>query len=278
MAKKINRSVFTSYIRRAPFGNRLSQAQLDGTNDVLDYWEANHQYEDHRWLAYILATNFHETGGYMLPIKETVYPSHKNKNPSDKEVIRRLDNAFKTGKLKSVKTPYWRDGYFGRGRVQITHKSNYQKFGIDNDVDRALDRDFSTEIMVKGMINGSFSSGNTLKKYFNENKEDPVGARWIVNGTDKAALIAKYYENFKDAIEASFKKEKEETVKEEETTSDETPWHKDPQTIAVTGGSVASGIIGAISSPWGVLSLVIIIATIAGYLYYRHKEKRDYGV
>ena len=241
MVKKINRAVFTSYIRKAPFGNRISQAQLDGTNDVLDYWEANHQYEDHRWLAYILATNFHETGGYMLPIKETVYPSHKDKNPSDKEVIRRLDNAFKSGRLKGVKTPYWRNGYFGRGRVQITHKENYQKFGIADNVDKAL-------------------------------------ARRIVNGTDDAALIAKYYENFKDSIEASFKTEKEETIREEEKTSDETPWHKDPQTIAVTGGSVASGIIGAISSPWGVLSLVIIIATRAGYLYYRHKEKRDYGV
>ena len=277
--KTIDRKVFFTYIRRAPFGNKISPSQRDGVEKYLDYWENHYSNEDYRRLAYVLASVFHETYGWFHPIKETVYPYHKNKNPSDAEVIRRLENAFKSGKLKSVRTPYWREGFFGRGGIQITHEDNYKKFGIADNPSLASDPDKSVESAFRGMAEGLFAPGHKLSRYFKASVEDPVGARRIVNGTDKATLIAKYYENFKDALEHSFKPEEIKDVPEEDVEGKSESIIKDPQTIVVTGATAGSSLIAAITSPWGVAGLVVLVAAvgIGLYLYFRKKEKYENG-
>ncbi len=52
------------------------------------------------------------------------------------------------------------------------------------------------------MIQGMFT-GKKLSDYFNAAIDDPVGARRIISGTDKAQLIAGYHKNFPNAINAS---------------------------------------------------------------------------
>jgi hypothetical protein len=53
-----------------------------------------------------LSEVYHETGGQMLPVKETVYAHSKDRNPSDAAVIKRLDTAYVKGKLPWVSKPY----------------------------------------------------------------------------------------------------------------------------------------------------------------------------
>jgi putative chitinase len=51
------------------------------------------------------------------------------------------------------------------------------------------------KIMFYGMTKGTFT-GKMLSDYFNEETEDWVNARKIINGLDKAELIAGYAKDF----------------------------------------------------------------------------------
>lgn len=193
----MNRQAFFDGIR-PHFGGQLSAAQVAGMNSLLD---AGAGLPLHH-MAHILANVRRETGGYMGPIKETVMPHHKDKLPSDAEVIRRLDRAYKAGKLPWVTSPYWRDGWFGRGQIQITHKSNYAKFGISNP-DDALRPHISAHIAVKGMTEGLFT-GKKLSDYnFPADLSNPPSGhpRRIVNGPDGSeAEVSRYHGEFAKAL------------------------------------------------------------------------------
>jgi putative chitinase len=56
--------------------------------------------------------------------------------------------------------------------------------------------------MFIGMHEGLFT-GKKLSQYFNEVTEDPISARKIINGKDKAKMIAGYYYEFKNALQVS---------------------------------------------------------------------------
>lgn len=150
----------------------LTQNQVDGIEAIFHEWELSEN-TDMRWLAYALATTWHETARTMWPITE--YGSQKY--------------------LRSKK--YW--PYIGRGFVQLTWKYNYEKYGIADEPELALDLTFASHVLIHGMVNGIFT-GKKLSNYFSETKNDPIGARKIINGTDKAELIAGYYHKFLDAL------------------------------------------------------------------------------
>lgn len=201
----MNCTTLFAYLRRSPFGGRLSTAQVRGVETILAVWATTAQ-TDIRWLAYILATAFHETSATMQPVRETLASS-------DAKAISILDRAFAAGKLPSVKTPYWRrdkagKSWLGRGFVQLTHEANYRAAskaaGVDLVADpaKAMDADVAARVLVFGMISGLFT-GKRLADYFGNGKDDPVGARRIVNGTDKASLIATYYRAILDALKAA---------------------------------------------------------------------------
>jgi len=159
----MDRSIFFAALRRrmsGVFGTSLSQKQVDGVNAILD--EAEKRGTSIFHLAAILSEAYHETGGQMEPVKETVYASSKDRNPSDTTVIARLEKAFKSGQLPWVKTPYWREGWFGRGLIQLTHKANYDKFGVTKA--SALDLRTSVRVMFDGMEKGLFT-GRKLSDY-----------------------------------------------------------------------------------------------------------------
>jgi predicted chitinase len=183
---------------RPIFGGRMTQKQVDGVEAILTATKGLPV--SHR--AYVLATAHHETGGGMQPVKETVFPWSKNKNPSDAQVIAALDRAFKAGKMKGVKTPYWRQGWFGRGYVQLTHERNYRAVsalvGVDlvADRDKALDPLIAAKVLVEGMKAGTFT-GHKLSDYL---PGDFVGARRVVNGTDAAEQIADTARRFEAAL------------------------------------------------------------------------------
>lgn len=96
--------------------------------------------------------------------------------------------------------------YRGRGFVQVTWRVNYEKFngidGIDFGVnpEKVLNFDTQIKITVDGMEKGMFVKGETLTKYINESKKDYLGARRIINGTDKNWIIANYAEEIEKCL------------------------------------------------------------------------------
>ena len=266
----INRTTFFAYARKAPFGGRLSTAQVQGVEALLDAC-ALYAVIDLRWIAYILATAFHETGGTMQPVREAF-------GKSDADTIARLDKAWAAGKLKQVSKPYWRDGWFGRGFVQLTFLANYVKMGARLGLDLVKNPSLMLEIVpaakacVVGMCEGMFT-GKKLSDYFNKSVDDPVEARRIVNGKDKAKLIATYHKAFLDALEAADTATPQPVdVKKEDAKPDDVPpaESKSLWTILTTflGGMTSLPFLGSVNSGWalGALALILFAGGIAAWL------------
>ncbi|KQV63822.1 glycoside hydrolase family 19 protein [Rhizobium sp. Root1220] len=203
MVIHIDRPFFFDIVRDALFKGVLNQPQVEGMTAILDFWEARLPEADQRWLAYIMATAYHETAYTMQPVRETLALT-------DGGAIDVLEKAFAGGKLSWVKTPYWRpdeDGksWLGRGLVQLTHKRNYEAMskltGVDlvAEPDRAMEMDTAVSILIEGMVDGSFTN-HKLADHLNETTDDWVNARRIVNGTDRAEKLAGYGKTFLAAI------------------------------------------------------------------------------
>ncbi|MEH6689901.1 MAG: hypothetical protein V7774_01810 [Pseudorhizobium pelagicum] len=201
----IDRASFFADIRPILFGGRLARRQVEGLSAILDGWQERVGEGDRRQLAYVLATAFHETAATMQPVRETLAKS-------DAEAVRRLERAFAAGRLATVKTPYWRpepDGrcWLGRGLVQLTHRRNYEAMsklvGCDLVAEPALAMrmDVSVAILIEGMRRGSFT-GRRLDEFFADAVEDWQGARRIINGTDRAVLVAGHGRAFARALRA----------------------------------------------------------------------------
>lgn len=118
-------------------------------------------------LAYVLATVRHETAHTYKPIDEI-------------------------GGARTRYAPYW-----GRGYVQLTWLSNYQKYsgllGLDlvNQPELAKDPYTASFILVHGFRIGAFT-GAKIITYINDSRCDFFNARRCINGLDKAELIATY--------------------------------------------------------------------------------------
>ena len=212
-AMKFDRKIYFDLVRKRPFGGSLSQQQVDGQNAILDRWEKDPLTDDLRWLAYPLATTLHETASTMWPIEE---------------------HGKGAGHSYGVPDPETGQAYYGRGYVQLTWRDNYARAANELDLtgdddlewhaDRALDPAIAADVMFIGMADGWFrSSGGrpeNLIRYFDEETDDPYGAREIING-DKTVmpswsngvsignLIAGYHENFLAALVASAVEESE---------------------------------------------------------------------
>ena len=195
----LNRQFFFGFVRTHLFDGRLTSAQVRGLSGILDEWESRHARRDDRWLAYMLATTHHETDRKMQPVREYGGPAYFR---SMYDVAgARPQLAIRNGNTSPG------DGarYFGRGFVQLTWKSNYAKagtaLGIDlvGNPDLALDLGVSTRIMFTGMQRGWFT-GRKLADYFNPQRGDWVNARRIINGTDKASLVASYGQGYYAAL------------------------------------------------------------------------------
>jgi putative chitinase len=191
---RFNRTVYFDTVRASLFAGALTQQQVDGQNVILGLWEGDQTgtpMDDSRWLAYMLATAYHETAQKIWPIEEYGKGSGRDYGVPDPE----------TGQT-----------YYGRGFVQLTWKSNYAKAGAalglieDRDLvwhpQLALDSLIAARIMFRGMAEGWFT-GKRLGSYFNVDTDDPINARQIINGNDQDTLIASYHAEFLAALEKS---------------------------------------------------------------------------
>lgn len=187
----MNLKPFFDHIRPVFFPIGLKQDQVNNINLILDECRLA-AITDLRWLAYILATVYHETAGEMRPIEE-----------------------YGKGAKRPYGNPDPQTGlaYYGRGFPQLTGRDNYDLFGRRLGIDLlhkpelALQAAHSAKILVLGMSKGLFT-GKSLADYFPVSGEgDWINARRIVNSTDRAQLIANYahvfYQGFELALAAS---------------------------------------------------------------------------
>jgi hypothetical protein len=146
------------------------------------------------WCAYALATAYHETAHTMQPISEFGGPKY---------FTRMYDITGARPKLAhdmGNTTPGDGPRYCGRGFVQLTWKANYAKASavIGEDLvahpEKAMRVDVAAKIMRSGMEKGWFT-GKAFRHYLPDAKgtlAQYTAARRIINGTDKAGLIAGY--------------------------------------------------------------------------------------
>lgn len=166
----------------------LNQVQVDTINGLLAaaaHWPIG-------WLAYGFATAWHEAR--LEPVEEI----GKGKG-------RTYGAAGKYGQAQ-----------YGRGLVQLTWDRNYewadaaaseagliQKGDILKDFDLVMRPDIATFILVAGMEGGHFT-GKSLASYIGPRGTmgQFTDARRIINGTDRAEMIAGYAVKFQDAADA----------------------------------------------------------------------------
>lgn len=171
---------------RAEF-DPLTAAQVDGLEQFLGFLEADRHMTDVRWIAYALSTVLHECAGQWKPIRE-----------------------YGRGKGRA----YGLSGFYGRGYVQLTWRDNYALMGrllganLVAEPDLALEPEVAYRILSLGMREGLFARDKTgrphsLERYISGATCDYTGARRIINGTDKARLIAGYAEKFERILRAS---------------------------------------------------------------------------
>lgn len=159
----------------------LTEPQLDGIEAVL---KAGAGAMPLCWQAYVLATDYHETGKKMQPVREGFD----------------LSDAWRKSHLRYYP-------YYGRGLVQLTWEDNYRKVGellsldLVDQPDLALQMKWAVPIMLQGMLKGWFS-GKALRDFIPQiaTREHYKNARRIVNGTDKADLIAGYAIEFEKGL------------------------------------------------------------------------------
>lgn len=122
-------------------------------------------------IAYVLATVEHETANTFQPVREAFWLT---------EDWRRRNLVYYP--------------YYGRGYVQLTHDYNYQKYSNILRVDLVRNPDLVMQpknalfILIDGMAKGRFTN-KRLGQYVNGSQTDFLGARRVVNGTDKAHHI-----------------------------------------------------------------------------------------
>lgn len=183
---------------------RLTESQVAEINFIVDAMDKDKSISYSQG-AYVLATTWWETAKTMLPISE--YGKGKGrpygtwyKNSKDQLY------TFKDGSKNSV---YLFDElshlYYGRGYVQLTWQSNYEKaskkLGHDflSNPDDVMKKEYAIQILLTGMKEGWFT-GKKLSDYIYQSKKDYVSARRIINGSDKAQKIAEIALIFERAL------------------------------------------------------------------------------
>lgn len=185
----LNRPTFFAEVKKKLFTKRFVGAegakQIEGLDLIIDEWERRKNVPI-PFLAYILATAYHETAFTMQPVKEYGGEAY----------------------LKKKKYYPW----VGRGYVQLTWKENYlkagKKIGVDliANPDAAMVPENAVRILFDGMLEGWFT-GKKLKDFIDDIQEEEEEdrrefeeGRRIVNGVDKKKAIASYAIEFEKAI------------------------------------------------------------------------------
>ena len=214
----MKRAEFYDDVRSDIFSGRISQGQVDGMEAILNFWEnppvqPTGEFKDNwdirslGWLAYMLATTYHETAHTMQPIDEFGDDDYFRRNYCNR-------SDLGNGPANDGKPD---DGprFHGRGYVQLTGRLNYTKVtpivrvfypgspDFTQDPSAVKKPEYAAVIMFYGMFIGIFT-GRALKNYIGDPDKRQIvdyrNARRIINGLDRADLIAGYAKEFEEAL------------------------------------------------------------------------------
>lgn len=218
-----NSTPFFNNIRSQLFGGTLTGPQVEGINADLDGCSGLPL----SFVAYILATDYHETGKTMQPVSENLNYSvdalkqkyaprrisyaqadeygRRDGRPANQKAIANTiyGGAWGNDNLGNTQP---NDGWDmrGRGKAQITGRRNYRVFGIENAPEKALEMAKAVFILVKGSVEGLFT-GKKLSDYLPKNRpatiDEFISARPVINRTDKASEIGRIALIFQSALQ-----------------------------------------------------------------------------
>lgn len=197
------RKFFDGY--RGRFGP-LTNDLVDALEILLAQVEADSGFTgtdaDRRQLAYCLATFKWETAHTMRPIDE---------HGTAKRFNSLYGPQTKVGKVLGNTKPGDGALFHGRGYVQLTGRRNYAKAkaltGVDlvAEPDRAKVPEVAYTVAMEGMRQGWFT-GRKLSQFIRDGHlADFENARTIINGHDKAGLIADIARRFSEVLLESMK-------------------------------------------------------------------------
>lgn len=219
---------FFAALRTTPLQHKTTE-QVAGTNAIFAGMAA----QPISWAAYALATAWHETGDDMRPNVENLNYSvkgllatfsrrrisradaetygRKDGRPANQRAIGNIIYGGAWGRENLGNTEPG-DGftYRGRGFEHVTGRANYAKvgkaLGIDllANPDALLDLATAVRSLVTGMTTGRYVPGHDFKRHLPPTGPATVqqftSARRIINGQDKADLIAGYAQRFQAAL------------------------------------------------------------------------------
>ena len=202
-----NEKGFFDYLRKGLMAPTLSADEVEGVQTILRAMVGC----PIAYVAYALATAWHETAHTMQPIKEyggNAYFFRMYDIKGGRPTLARQNGNLYEG--DGIKFP-------GRGYVQLTWRSNYARANtklhqlgvlktgeslVDNP-DLAMRHDVAAAILRWGMSEGWFTSkrfSHYLPAVGVADKTAFRKARAIINGVDRAALIADYAIGFQEAL------------------------------------------------------------------------------
>ncbi len=188
-------------------GPKISQDEFTGCDTIIRACHAAGW--GISWVAYALATAYHETAHTMMPIKEIGGPAYFH---------RMYDiEGNRPAKAKELGNTTPGDGakYPGRGYPQTTGKDNYAKatvalrklgFAVDlvANPDEMMRADVAAATMVSGMEEGWFTTrdlDDDLPRRGPGSLYQFTESRDIINGSDKEKLIAGYAVDFQTGLQ-----------------------------------------------------------------------------
>lgn len=198
----MDRKLFFDHCRDGIMGPKLDGDEVSGTSAILDAMAG----APLAYCACALATAWHETAHTMQPVKEYGGNAY---------FTRMYDVTGKRPQLaKDHGNIYPGDGplFCGRGFVQLTWRCNYRKaseklgYPLEGNPDLAMRADIAAQIMRRGMEDGWFT-GKAFRDYLPSTNSPAMRgqyeqARRIINGMDKADVIAGYALEFQEALQA----------------------------------------------------------------------------
>lgn len=192
----MSRQPFYDHVREKLFFGTLPPFQQEPLDRLIDF--GNDEKRTQRETAYVLATAYHETDRFKA-LEE--YGQGGDRAYTAECALMGTGSKVK----KSAQ-------YHGRGYVMETWLQNYSRLSIaasiyyGREINVVVNPDLLTtdhELCAfsiwTGMISGRWT-GKNLADYTTNGELDYVEARRIVNGTDKADLIAGYAREFETGL------------------------------------------------------------------------------
>jgi putative chitinase len=213
---KFNRKIFFDGVRNLfdSVDRKLTPAKVNALEFLLTSFEKDSRWNDYRHISYAFATICPETDWSFDPIQE--YGSFGY-------FERRYGSHTRKGRELGNDAPGEGAKYSGKGYVQLTGESNYEKleiklrakypqlvadfetrtgqrFDLTDFVHQAKDRQIAFAIMTVGMFDGIYT-GKRLSDFINERECDYTNARRIINGLDRCREIAGYARQFQNILQ-----------------------------------------------------------------------------